>query len=73
MKYIKPTVNLASVAANAASTVSCTSFLTPEDKELIDSILGGQLDLAFGSGEGCAFEFEAYCKFTSTGGQVFHS
>lgn len=65
-QYVKPTIKLASAAANSASAGSC---LNQVDRELLESIIGPGYDLskAFGMNEPCEnpVPIDAYCKFTS--------
>ncbi|MGN0545856.1 MAG: hypothetical protein ACI4I3_00870 [Acutalibacteraceae bacterium] len=65
-QYVKPTIKLASAAANSASAGSC---LNQVDRELLEDIIGSGVDLnnAFASTEACPIQLpiEAYCKFTS--------
>ncbi|MGN0573925.1 MAG: hypothetical protein ACI4IX_08300 [Acutalibacteraceae bacterium] len=65
-QYVKPTIKLASAAANSLSAGSC---LNQVDRELLESIIGSGVDLstAFGMNEPCQnpVPIDAYCKFTS--------
>lgn len=64
-EYIKPTIKLATPAANGLTSCSTTST----DMELIQSIIGGaDANKTFGMGESCEIEIplDMYCKFTST-------
>ncbi len=65
--YIKPTIGLVALSANARASGSCTT--TSEDMDLIQGIVGGvDADKIFASGEPCEIQvdLDMYCKFTST-------
>ena len=67
-QYVKPTIKLASAAANSASAGSCPNKLNDSDRELLESIIGsGDMSTAFGMNEPCQnpVPIDAYCKFTS--------
>lgn len=74
-KYIKPTISLLPLNANAAAASSCSTSTT-DANEIMDILkeMGYDIPNAFGMGEGCQEEviFEDYCKFTSSI-QIFFS
>ena len=74
-KYIKPTISLLPLSANAAAASLCSTSTT-DAKEIMDILkeMGYDESTAFGMGEGCKEEvvFEDYCKFTSNI-QIFFS
>ncbi len=74
-KYIKPTISLLPLSANAAAASSCSTSTT-DAKEILAILkdMGYDVNNAFGIGEGCQEEiiFEDYCKFTSSI-QIFYS
>ncbi len=64
--YIKPTISLVVTNGNGGFG----SCVVKVDEELIESILGGVIDLnanSFGMNESCAEKvpIDMYCKFTS--------
>lgn len=74
-KYIKPTVSLLSLNANAAAASSCSTS-TEDAKEIKDILIsmGYDINNAFSTMEPCTEQvmFEDYCKFSSSI-QVFFS
>lgn len=74
-KYIKPTISLLSLNANAAAASTCSTG-TVEAKEIMAMLedMGYTEATAFAAGEGCqdAVVIEDYCKFTSSI-QIFFS
>ena len=62
--YVKPAIKLAT-ADGVHLPGSCNA--SSADMELIQSIVGVEnIEMAFGSKEGCTIPFDMYCKFTST-------
>ena len=65
--YVKPIIKLSGTAGTSAG--SCSYMLSDDDLELIESIVGSEINTntAFGMYEACAdkIQFDNYCKFTS--------
>ena len=74
-KYTKPTISFISLNATAVAASNCSASTTDaKEIEEILKMMGADPSTAFASTEACGFPFdyEGYCKFTSSI-QVFYS